>query len=425
MQRSLCLLSLLFWASLLLSACQPTYSSQDLIIHIPREIKDDWGIQIDDVRMENGHLGIVFKTANLWAEDGALTQSAKDEIANTGRTIERVLASSDADVERLSVMTTSADSTLNVYFERDYAEIRKKRVGAVAWQNIINTDLYDTVPAWRWEAFDRDYAYYQEQDPTRLAEILQDKIRAQTKLDVTVSIADRTLGILIRVARMREGELLNPEAEARVNALLSEGGLFAMKSVYPLDVVTVTIMGSDSDTNVYRTDRSSNSRARVLEEIDQLTHLARIEQGTTPFWEWKEFGVVNLYTDENMLALIQQEGSSQLESVPNLTLEGDRLTILIDFPTAELPLPISFLQNDNVLKFLARAERILLLGTTKPAMLQLSFRAMSGKVSCLQRNMQDAIDHVLGNLTTVEYLDHIAIAEDDTCLPTPIIDTAP
>jgi hypothetical protein len=312
---------------LMLTGCAPSYPATSLADSAKHEIERDWGVVIDRAVLRDGHLGVIYRTDDLWEPGGKLRTEKHREVENVNRTLERLVVSSDASVTKISVMATATASIMGIYFARDFETIRKKRTGNVAWQDVIDSDEIKAVPSWRWVAFDEPFTFYRVAGDEQIRTLVTDIFKTQYNLDVEVTANDAAVGVMTRVSKMWNGQELDPAVDSRLKAMLNITGQALLMSDRPATRVVATVMGQDSTENLHRTAQLENIKARIEGRLSQEEESALIVQTRTPYYEWGEFGKVAILDMAEFTAKVQQDIRAQTKLDTKLHRRGEALVV--------------------------------------------------------------------------------------------------
>lgn len=407
---------LFFVGVLLLTACTPTYNEDNIVESIQEQAWQDWGVEVDQVKLEDKHLGVIYQADRLMGEDGKVHPETESEIGNLVRTVERILFSSDLEVDRVSVTAASWDIPYLVGFERDLQTIRKRHLGIVPWQSVKDSTQFQTYPAWHWEPFDTPYGLFSDLSDEALSETLSALVLEKYHLENKVLVNQNALGVVVRQARIWELGELEADAEARLNRALTLATQFALMSGRDFDFAVGILMGGDSDINVHRIGQIATAKQWVMEEITHDDYLAQAEERRTPFWEWHGFGKATLHSEEEFVAQMTAEIQKRLNLRPNFVNDG--ITQSIQLPVGQSVL--EELKNapppDNLQRFWPLLERTFLNTHTLGNQLQVAFVTAPDQAICYHRHLQDSLRYYQDELEEAEYAARLERRYDQDCI---------
>jgi len=400
----------------LLTACTPTYNEDNIADAIVEQVRRDWQVEVAEIKLENGHLGVLYVAEQLLGEEGKIHPDTESQIVNLMRTVERILFSSDLQINRISVTAASWDIPYLIGFERDFETTRKRRVGIVPWQEMIDSTEFRTYPAWYWEPFATPYGLFADIPDEDLGDTLSALILEKYRLDNKVLINHNTLGVVVRQARIWEQNQLEEEADARLTNALTLATQFALMSGREFDYVVGILMGGDSDTNIHRIGRIDEAQRWIREEITREDYLASAEERRTPFWEWYGFGKAALNTQETFVEQMTAEIQKRLNLRPTFVNDGMIQSI-------QLPVGQSLLEElkqtpppENLQRFWPLLERTFLNTRILGNQLQVSFVAGPDRAICYHRHLEDSLRYYQRQLEAVEYAARLERRYDLDCI---------
>jgi len=360
---------------------------------VVREINEDWGIEVRAVRERDGAFGVFYIEDSLWDEDGRLQTQADGHIAGLLRTMERVIISSDAEIDTISVTVAGDDSVKNLQFERPFREIRQKRAGAIAWQNVFDAEEAETIPCWRWELFDENIYIHAGLDEEQLSTQVRELIAEKTGLKAQVALVNGTLGIAFREAKMWEEQELAEKTDLLLDQFLLYAANSALKSDLDIKRLSVTVNGNDSEVNLTRAVAMEDIRAWVTDAIDRDTLLAGAVQTRSRYWEWDVFGRLPWYTDEEVRTALQQEIRLRAGMQADVRINADIVAITIRTAQPDAIHTGSSL-TETFSAALRAGVRYLLLAQTDFKELVLRAEGTAGSQLCFTAELPELVDRL-------------------------------
>ncbi|HDS11543.1 MAG TPA: hypothetical protein ENN77_01415 [Candidatus Wirthbacteria bacterium] len=385
-----------------------------MIETLQSEIEKDWGKRPSDIKIEDKTIGIFFKVERLWDDQGQFDQKVYEQMINIQRTVERVVISSDLDLETISVTASGEDSLKNIVHRRSFEEIRKKRAGVVAWHQVFNEDQIEQMPCWEWAEFDQAVYHYEISQLDDLLDLIQEKILINLGLSVQIALSEdgQSLGISFLESVLWSDDLVLPEVNNRILAILQQALLILIKSPNPVEKVNITAVGLDSWYNFTVTDEVENMRLRAQAALTPQEHRERITEQSNMFWQWPVGGVVSFYNQDMLMGKSIQTVKRRLNQPINPSLDQERLQIEVFFYD-DLP---DYLQADPIIQRIMHSlEDLVLLSGQKIDTIQMRLKTHHNQI-CWQQSLDTARTYRMGLMDEAEYANSYFFAKEDKCL---------
>ena len=384
-----------------LTGCQTTYHQRDFATLIPKTITQDWGVAVDQFKLENGNAGVLIRLDSIWDNQGKLTPAAHSIILGCSRSIEKILVSSDATAKVISVTATTADYFNNVYFERSYSKIRQSRAGAISAKDLYKDDQFKLVPDWQWGPFSDNYVYYPNYSFSQIQALIETRALAQYGLNVKSEIDGDKWLVYTRVSRLLDNNVLAVDISDKMLNILNATEVIATKVDHPPASISVTAIGGDTDLNSTYTDSMDNLRAQMNGKLTREQRRNLIQESTQAFYLNVLGKPISMLALPELTNFATTQIQVNLKNMPAISVQAGQFVIALKLSSNDYATLLN--HNDILLNALKPIWRLVLLAQDKVSLLSLSLTAGDGRNSCLSFDPTALINY-FKNVMTADQL---------------------